>query len=278
MTASTGADLDELLVLATDIAREAGELIRSARAAGVEVAETKSSATDIVTAADQASEALIKRRILAARPDDGILGEEGSDQDGTTGVRWIVDPIDGTVNYAHGLAQYAVSIGVEVDGEPAVGVVLSPAQDVEYTGVVGRGAWRNGVPIRAAEPVPLERALVGTGFSYQRDLRVSQARTFSALLPQIADVRRFGSCALDLCAVAEGTLDAYVEEGIGGAWDYAAGRVIAHEAGARVEVLTGVFGRILVVAAPTPSYAGFRALVGSCGFVREREQAAPERG
>jgi myo-inositol-1(or 4)-monophosphatase len=263
-------DLDELAVLATEVAREAGKLIRSARAEGVEIASTKSSATDIVTAADQASEALIKQRVLAARPDDGFLGEEGSDLVGTSGVRWIVDPIDGTVNYAHGLAAYAVSIGVEVDGVVVVGAVLSPERDLEYTGILGRGAWRNGVPIAVAEPVPLSRALVGTGFSYMRDLRESQTRTFAALLPQIADIRRMGSCALDLCAVAEGTLDAYVEEGIGGAWDYAAGGLIAREAGARTEVLTGIGGRILVVAAPVPAYDGFRALVNACGFVRER--------
>lgn len=260
-------DRDELLELAVAIAREAAALVRSSRTEGVEVAATKSSATDIVTAADQASEELIRTRILAARPDDGVLGEEGSDLVGGSGVRWIVDPIDGTVNYAHGLPCYAVSIGVEVDGEPAVGVVVNPATGVEYTGVAGRGAWRDGTPIHAADPVPLARALVGTGFSYRRDLRVIQTRTFATLLPEIADIRRMGSCALDLCAVADGTLDGYVEEGIGGAWDYAAGRVIAAEAGARTEVLTGVGGSILVVAAPAASYDGFRALVEDCGFV-----------
>jgi myo-inositol-1(or 4)-monophosphatase len=262
-------DLEELAELALDIAREAGALIRSSRAVGVEIAQTKSSATDIVTAADRASEALIKERVAAARPDDGFLGEEGADLAGTSGVRWIVDPIDGTVNYAHGLSAYAVSIGVEVDGEVAVGVVVSPAQDLEYTGVLGSGARRNGVPIRVAAPVPLSRALVGTGFSYVRELRVSQTHTFANLLPRIADVRRMGSCALDLCAVAEGTLDAYVEEGIGGAWDYAGGGLVAREAGARTEVLTGVGGKILVLAAPAGTYDEFRALVDACGFLGE---------
>ena len=259
--------VDELAALALEIAREAGDLVRRARVEGVEIAQTKSSGTDIVTAADRASEELISSRIRAARPDDGILGEEGSDSVGTSGVRWVVDPIDGTVNYAHGLPAYAVSIGVEVDGEVAVGVVLNPATGVEYTAVRGGGARRNGEPIAAAAPVPLEQALVGTGFSYERELRISQTRTFAELLPQIADVRRFGSCALDLCAVAEGSLDAYVEEGIGGAWDYAAGSLIATEAGADVEVLTGVFGRILVLAAPRPAYPGFRRLVEGCGFL-----------
>lgn len=259
--------LEPIAELALSIAREAGDLIREARAAGVEIAQTKTSGTDIVTAADRASEELISARIRAARPGDGILGEEGSDSTGTSGVRWVVDPIDGTVNYAHDLPAYAVSIGVEVDGEVAVGVVLNPATGVEYTAVRGGGARRNGVPITAAVPVPLEKALVGTGFSYERELRVSQTRTFAELLPRIADIRRFGSCALDLCAVAEGSLDAYVEEGIGGPWDYAAGALIATEAGARVEVLTGVFGRILVLAAPQPGYDDFRRLATVCGFL-----------
>ncbi|MFL6061682.1 MAG: inositol monophosphatase family protein [Marmoricola sp.] len=260
-------DRGELHELAREIAAEAGALILRLRAEGVQVAETKSSATDIVTFADRASEDLIRERVLAARPDDGILGEEGSDLTGTSGVRWVVDPIDGTVNYAHGLPHYAVSIGVEVDAEPVVGVVAAPALGLEYSAVLGAGAWCNGRRLHAAAPVDLAHALVGTGFSYQRDLRVSQTRTFAALLPQIADVRRNGSCALDLCAVADGQLDAYVEEGIGGPWDYVGGRLIAHESGARSEVLTGVGGRILVVAAPAGSYDGFRNLVQDCGFV-----------
>lgn len=274
MTApETSAALAALAALALEIAREAGELVRRARVDGVDVEETKSSGTDIVTAADRASERLISERIRAARPGDGILGEEGSDSAGTSGVRWVVDPIDGTVNYAHGLPAYAVSIGVEIDGEAAVGVVLNPASGVEYTAVRGGGAFRNGEPIRAAAPVPLERALIGTGFSYERELRIAQTRTFSRLLPAIADIRRIGSCALDLCAVAEGSLDGYVEEGIGGAWDYAAGALIAAEAGARVEVLTGSFGRILVAAAPAPTYPDFRALISDCGFIADGVQA-----
>ena len=199
-----------------------------------------------------------------------MLGEEfGGAAADASRIRWVVDPIDGTVNYAHGLAPYAVSIGVEVDGEVAVGVVLSPASRLEYTAVLGGGARRNGEPIRVAEPVPLERALVGTGFSYERSLRISQTRTFARLLPQIADIRRFGSCALDLCSVADGSLDGYVEEGIGGAWDYAAGGLVAREAGARTEVLTGVGGRILVIAAPAAAYDDFRVLVDECGYVSE---------
>ena len=260
-------DRGELHELAREIAAEAGALILRLRSEGVQIADRKTSATDIVTLADRASEDLVRERVLAARPDDGILGEEGSDLLGTSGVRWVVDPIDGTVNYAHDLPHYAVSIGVEVDGEPVVGVVAAPALGREYSAVLGVGAWCNGRRMRVAEPVEPARSVVGTGFSYERELRISQTRTFAALLPQIADVRRNGSCALDLCAVADGQLDGYVEEGIGGPWDYVAGRVIAHEAGARSEVLTGVGGRILVVAAPAGSYDAFRNLVDGCGFV-----------
>jgi myo-inositol-1(or 4)-monophosphatase len=260
-------DLEELAGLALSIARDAGALIEERRVAGIEIAHTKSSATDIVTEADRASEVLIRERILAARPNDSVLGEEGSEVPGRTGVHWVVDPIDGTVNYAHGIPNYAVSIGVELDGEPVVGIVLNPAQGLEYTAVRGGGARRNGVPIRVAEPVEPARAVVGTGFNYRQELRVIQARTVAALLPQIADIRRFGSCALDLCAVAEGSLDGYVEEGVGGAWDYTAGALIATEAGAEVQVGTGVAGRILVTAAPAGSYPAFRDLLEACGFL-----------
>lgn len=260
-------DLDELGDLAVAIARDAGALIRRHRADGVRIAETKSSSTDIVTDADRASEELVRGWLRDARPHDAVLGEEGDDVAGTSGVRWVVDPIDGTVNYAHGVPHYAVSIGVEVEGEVVVGVVLNPAQGVEYAAVRGRGARRNGVPVSVAAPVPLPRAVVATGFSYERELRISQARTVGRLLPEIADIRRFGSCALDLCAVADGSLDGYVEEGIGGPWDYAGGGLIAREAGARTEVLTGVAGRILVLAAPAAAYDGFRALVEECGFL-----------
>lgn len=262
-------DHAELLDLAVRIAREAGDLVAAHRAEGVDIAHTKSSTTDIVTEADHASERLIKERVLAARPGDGFLGEEGSDLVGTSGVRWVVDPIDGTVNYAHDIAQYAISIAAEVDGDVVAGVVRNAATGVEYTAARGAGAFRNGVPIRVAEPVPVDHALVGTGFNYERALRERQAASVALLLPRVADIRRFGSCALDLCAVAAGQLDGYVEEGIGGEWDYAAGGLIAREAGATFEVLVGAAGRTLVVAAPAASYGEFRALIRACGFSKE---------
>jgi myo-inositol-1(or 4)-monophosphatase len=261
-----GRLLAELADLALSVAREAGSLVAEHRAAGVQIERTKSSLTDIVTAADRASEDLIRERILAARPQDSVLGEEGSAVEGGSGVHWVVDPIDGTVNYAHGIPNYAVSIGVLLEGEPVVGVVLNPAQGLEYRAVLGGGAFRNDEPIRVAEPVEPARAVVGTGFNYRREVRETQARTVAAMLPRVADIRRFGSCALDLCAVAEGSLDGYVEEGVGGAWDYTAGALIATEAGAEVQVLTGVAGMILVTAAPRAAYPGFRELLDHCGF------------
>jgi myo-inositol-1(or 4)-monophosphatase len=256
---------DELLELALRVAREAGELVRTRRGVGVRVAATKSSATDVVTEADRASEALILERILAARPDDTVLGEEGSDTIGTSGVRWVVDPIDGTVNYFLGLPQYAVSIGVEVDGVVQVGVVVNAATGDEYAAVRGRGATRNERRIEVRAPRPLDRSVVSTGFNYELAIRERQAAAVAKMLVRVADIRRFGSCALDLCALASGQSDGYVEEGCM-PWDHAAGGLIAEEAGAIVEVLRGASGRDLVVAAPGPSYRDFLGLVGSCGF------------
>jgi myo-inositol-1(or 4)-monophosphatase len=259
---------DDLLDLGLTVAREAAELVRTRREVGVRVAATKSSDTDMVTEADRASEALIIERILAARPDDGILGEEGSDSVGTSGVRWVVDPIDGTVNYYLGLPQYAVSIGVEVDGVVRVGVVVNAATGAEFTAVRGRGATADGRPIAVRETRPPERAVISTGYNYEPRIRARQAGSVAELVVRVADIRRFGSCALDLCALASGQSDGYVEEGCM-PWDHAAGGLIAEEAGAVVEVLRGASGRALVVAAPAPAYPDFLGLVRSCGFTAD---------
>jgi myo-inositol-1(or 4)-monophosphatase len=261
---------DDLLALALDVAREAGELVRTRREAGVTVAGTKSSVTDVVTEADRASEELIVRRVLAARPDDGFLGEEGSDTPGTSGVRWVIDPIDGTVNYLYGLPQYAVSIGVEVDGLVEVGVVVNAATGDEFAAVRGRGATRNGRPISVREPHPLDRAVVSTGYNYVPEVRARQARSVAELVVRVADIRRFGSCALDLCAIAAGWSDGYVEEGCM-PWDHAAGGLVAQEAGAVVEVLRVASGNDLVIAAPASSYRDFRGLVEECGFTAHED-------
>ena len=258
----------ELLTLALGVAREAGHLIVQMRARGVAVADTKTSINDVVTAADLAAEDLIRERLLAARPDDGILGEEGDDVVGTSGVRWVIDPIDGTVNYLYGLGEYAVSIAAQVGGESVAAVVRGVAGSTSYAATLGGGATRDGRPLAVREPGEMEQWLVGTGFGYRADVRARQGAAVARLLPRVRDIRRIGSCALDLCHVAEGTLDAYVEEGPH-LWDHAAGGLIAREAGARFEVHPGTGahqGADLLVCAPAPRFEEFWALVGATGF------------
>jgi myo-inositol-1(or 4)-monophosphatase len=255
----------DLLALALPVAREAGENARRMRAEGVQLAGTKSSEIDIVTLADMATEKLIRERLLAARPDDAILGEEGDDQPGTSGVRWIVDPIDGTVNYLDGWGWYAVSLAAEVDGVVVAAVVLNAATGDEYAATLDGGSTRNGEPIGVRQQMPLSKSLIGTGFNYEQPVRAGQAQAVARMLAQVRDIRRAGSCALDLCMVGSGQLDGYVEEGPE-VWDDAAGGLIAREAGASLEVVTGIGGKRLVICAPDHSYARFRELVSSCGF------------
>lgn len=272
MTAPTSAaspeDL-ELLELARTVAREAGALASRMRAEGVSVADTKSSPTDVVTEADRAAEELLRERLLAARPDDAVLGEEGDDVAGTSGVRWVLDPVDGTVNFLYGLPHWAVSVAAARDDEVVAGVVVAPALGREYDAVRGGGARLDGRELRVrdsgADP---GRWLVGTGFSYRPDVRRRQGRAVAELLTRVRDVRRDGSCALDLCAVASGSLDAYVEEGPHW-WDHAAGGLVAREAGARLEVVPGV-DLDLVTCAPRARFDGFAQVVEACGFADPR--------
>jgi myo-inositol-1(or 4)-monophosphatase len=259
-------DAAELLDLALVTAREAGQLILRLRDEGVEVAGTKSSDIDIVTRADQAAEALVKKRLLGARPQDGMVGEEGDDQPGTSGVVWIVDPIDGTVNYLYGHPHFAVSIAAEVDGEVVAGVVLAPALEQEYVATLGGGATCNGRPLQPRSVVPLGRRLVATGFSYEQPARAREATYISRLLPRVRDLRRQGSCALDLCGVAAGTLDAYVEEGPH-IWDHAAAGLVVLEAGGILEVARSPGDKRLLICAPREGFTEFRAAVVDAGFV-----------
>jgi myo-inositol-1(or 4)-monophosphatase len=228
-------DAAELVELAAKAAKSAGSLARERRIEvdHMPVAATKSSPTDVVTASDTAAERLIRTQLRAARPDDAILGEEGGHSNGDSGVVWIVDPIDGTVNYLYGIQQYAVSIAVEIGGVVEGGVVHNPASDETWTAVRGVGAWLNDRPIHVTECADLSQALVGTGFSYDQQRRAHQARVLADLLPRVRDIRRMGAAALDLVAVASSRLDAYFEHGIQ-RWDYAAGALIAAEAGAVV--------------------------------------------
>ena len=230
-------DLDGLLATATALARSAGALALSMRA-GIRADTTKTSPTDVVTAADRAVERLLVEGIRAARPDDGLLGEEGAGRTGSTGLRWVVDPIDGTVNYLYGLPQWAISIGVEVEQSTVVGVVLDPSRDELFTAVRGRGSALNGQTLTCNRLTDLSRALVATGFGYDARRRSAQAAILPAVLPAVRDLRRIGAGALDLCAVASGRVDAYYEQGLS-PWDLSAGGLVATEAGARLGGLRG---------------------------------------
>ncbi len=228
----------ELRDLAVALAREAGELVEEMRADVDMAGDTKSSVTDVVTAADKASERLIIEGILAARPDDGVLGEEGGDIDGTSGVRWLIDPIDGTTNYVYDLPAYCVSIAAELNDAVVAGVVYEPKAETMYDAVRGGGARRNGEAMSVNPLTDLSLALVSTGFGYLPERRAGQGEVLAQLLPEIRDIRRFGSAALELCNVAEGAVDAYYEKGLN-AWDFAAGWLICEEAGGMVADLRG---------------------------------------
>lgn len=239
-------DLDELLGLAAELARAAGDVLLDGQATVRTVVETKSTRTDMVTEMDRASEALIAEGLRTARPHDGMLGEEGTAEPGTTGVQWVVDPLDGTTNYLYGFPSWAVSIGAEVDGVPSVGVVFDPVHNELFTATRGGGAFLNGEPLKVAGAPDLATSLVGTGFSYDALNRRRQAEELAFVLPVVRDVRRAGSAATDMCWVAAGRLDAYYERGVQ-PWDVSAGTVIATEAGALVGRLSD---NTIVAAAP----------------------------
>jgi myo-inositol-1(or 4)-monophosphatase len=236
--------ITELRSLAERFAREAGRLVREGRPERVEVAATKSSAVDPVTAMDRASEELLRSLIAAERPADAILGEEGDDVPGTSGLTWVLDPIDGTVNYLYGVAGWAVSVAV-VAGPPTpgewtvlAGAVHSVVDGRTWTAGRGEGSSRAGRTLRINRPESLGTSLVGTGFGYSVERRTLQAQVLTRVLPHVRDIRRLGSAAIDLCLVAEGALDLHFERGLN-AWDQAAGGLVAQEAGA---VVTGLRG------------------------------------
>ena len=227
----------ELEELAVEAAGVAASLLREQAGAKRQVS-AKSSRTDLVTDMDVACEAAIVGFLASRRPDDGILGEEGSGRDGTSGVRWIIDPIDGTVNFVYGHPGYGVSVAAEVNGEVVAGAVIDPVLDQVFTAHSGGGARRDGAPITVRPDADPALALVATGFSYRHDQRPRQAEILREVLPLIGDIRRVGGAALDLCAVACGRVDAFFEVGLN-PWDYAAGALICAEAGAIVQDLHG---------------------------------------
>lgn len=215
------------------IAREAAELVATNRKAGVTGVRTKSSVTDVVTASDRASERLIRRRLGELWPDAPVIGEEDGGAAPAGGLSWVVDPIDGTVNYLYGLPHYAVSVAAQVDGISVAGAIVDPNGGRVWEASTGDGAWCDGQPLRVSETTRLELALVATGFAYRAERRARQAGMWARLLPLVRDIRRSGASTLESCAVAAGWVDAYVEHGLG-RWDWAAGALIAAEAGATV--------------------------------------------
>ena len=243
-----------MLRLACAVSKEAGQLLASRRGQAAVVA-TKSSPTDIVTEMDQVAERLISERILTERPADCVLGEEGGQTFGAQAgaaslVRWIVDPLDGTVNYLYDLPDWAVSVAAEVDGKVVAGAVCVPRRNILYYAMLGGGAWRvtltepmdsgGGEPqrLRCNADVPLARALIATGFGYSPARRQVQGEVVAAVLPRVRDIRRNGAAAADLCSLAAGNVDGYYERGLQ-YWDIAAGNLIAREAGAIVAGLAG---------------------------------------
>ncbi|NED97563.1 inositol monophosphatase [Phytoactinopolyspora alkaliphila] len=250
------ADVTNLVDLAVGAAHEAGALARERRQAvsRMTVAATKSTPTDVVTESDTAAEQLIRDRLLGARPGDAVFGEEGGHSSGESGVVWVVDPIDGTVNYLYGIPQYAVSIAVQIDGVVQGGVVHNPESGETWTAVRGSGAFLDGSPIYTTQCSELSLALVGTGFGYDASRRVRQGAILAELISVVRDIRRAGAAALDLCAVATGRLDAYYERGLK-PWDLAAGALIASEAGAVVSGLRGEEAGERLTFAATPKIA-----------------------
>ena len=225
-----------LIELAEEIARAAGAQLRAAFETELRI-ETKSSPTDLVSEADVAAEKLIRDRLLAARPDDGMLGEEGSDTRGSSGLRWIVDPLDGTTNFLFGIPQWGVSIAVEDEQGMLAGVVYDPMRDELWAARRGEPPTLDGRPFDGREHASeLAQALVATGYGYEADVRAAQAEISGRLLPLVRDIRRMGSAAIDLAWTAAGRYDAYFERGIK-TWDYAAGALICESAGLEVRHL-----------------------------------------
>ncbi len=257
---SNSPDPAALGALAQAVAREAGALLME-RLAGTREIDTKTSPVDVVTEVDRASEALIVRRILEARPGDGFLGEEGADRASTSGVRWIVDPIDGTVNYLYRRPDFAVCIAAEVAGEVVAGAVYNPFLDELFAAVAGEGATRNGEPLHVSTEARLDHALCGTGFDYRVEGRRAQGPVLARVVTEVRDIRRAGSAALDLCAVACGRLDVYYERGVH-LWDIAAAGLIVREAGGHAETLDG--GPVednMWIATNAALFPAFRALI-----------------
>jgi len=244
-------DFRALLDLAVRAAAAGAEVHR--RGFGrAERISTKSSPTDMVSEVDREAERVIVGVLTAVRPDDAILGEEATNRPGRSGVRWVIDPLDGTTNFLYGFPAFAVSIAAELDGTTVIGVVHDSANGHVYSAIRGGGASADGVPLAARTHADLSTALLATGFLPYPEQRARQAEALRHVLPRVRDIRRAGSAALDLCAVAAGRLDGYYEYGLG-EWDVAAGALIATEAGARIVELPVPWARGPLVVASAPA-------------------------
>jgi myo-inositol-1(or 4)-monophosphatase len=255
-----------LTALAVKAAKSAGELLLH-RPEALDIT-TKSSATDVVTHMDHESEALITSLIAGERPGDGLLGEEGANVASSTGVTWVIDPIDGTVNYLYDLPGWSISIAAaDEQGRGLVGVVYVPKLGEMYRAERGGGAFCNDQPISVSGESALDRALIATGFGYDAVRRGRQGQVVAGLLPQIRDIRRLGTASVDLCHVARGRVDGYFEVGLK-AWDLAAGELIAREAGALVTGFEGErAGEGGVLAAPPEIHGQLREALRGLGVV-----------
>jgi myo-inositol-1(or 4)-monophosphatase len=251
----------ELLELARKVGLDAGALLME-RPPAFEI-ESKSTAIDIATQMDKKAEKFIMESLLAARPDDGIIGEEGSSVESKSGITWVIDPLDGTVNYFYGLPGWNVSIAAKDKNGSIVGVVTAPTINSTWWATRGGGAFYNGHQIHCNDPIALDRSLIATGFQYDVSHRISQLEDFSKLVPIVRDLRRNGAAAVDLCHVAMGALDGYYEAGLK-EWDWAAGALVATEAGATFKHYGQGPMRISMAAGPSlhsqlEAHLGFRA-------------------
>jgi myo-inositol-1(or 4)-monophosphatase len=253
----------ELCDIAATLARRAGALVAEGRRRGTGRVDTKSSLTDLVTEYDRAAERLIVDELTRLRPDDALVGEEGTSRAGTSGVSWFIDPIDGTTNFFYDLPGYAVSIGAaDADGGLA-GAVYVPALDELYRAARGHGATLNGVPLACSATTVVGQALLATGFSYRAEVREQQMRRLAHMIGSVRDIRRFGAASVDLCFVAAGRVDAYFEEHLN-PWDLAAGEIICREAGGVLGDFEGGPARpAQVLAANTALFAPLRDLIAA---------------
>jgi myo-inositol-1(or 4)-monophosphatase len=256
-------DNSSLLSLAIDCAHDAGSLLYERFRGPARGVDTKSSATDLVSDADRDSEQLIISRIAADRPEDGVLGEEGAGRESTSGLTWVIDPLDATVNYLFGIPWWCVCVAVQDAGGDLVGVVHQPLLGETFTGIRGEGAWLNGEAISVSAQTDIAQALIATGFAYQPEARRVQSDAVVRVLPAARDIRRMGSAALDLCSLACGRVDGFFESHLE-EWDKAAGRLIVREAGGVVEDLPAPIPQITggVIASNGKIHEQLRSLVG----------------